>query len=63
MTPPAVRAVVAAAVEDAQRDGEHDPESVAVRVLDELAARGWTLTPDQTPHGPHTAAQPLITAA
>lgn len=43
--PPAVRAAVAAAVEDALLAGD-SPEQCAARVLDGLLGAGWRIVPD-----------------
>ncbi len=61
MTPPAAVAVLAAAIEDAQRDGRTDPASVAQRAASALDAHGWTVSAQERTNSPETAAQRFIT--
>lgn len=53
--PPAVLAVIRAALTDAQQLGRHTAEDDAQRVIDELAQAGWHITavpPENAPQQP-----------
>ncbi|MFD8151721.1 hypothetical protein ACFV28_13350 [Streptomyces sp. NPDC059720] len=62
MTPPdAALAVLRAALVDTRHTSLEDAQEAAERVVDALAADGWTLAPLEVENGRQTPAQTFVT--
>lgn len=57
LPPLAARAIIRAAIEDAQRAGVRDPTVIAQQAATALADAGWTITPVGTLPGRQTGTQ------